>query len=1391
MERASADSAGRRRPGRTVSAWGACVLLLLAGIACGSDYDIIVNEIDYRPVARGEGGEFIELLNRGPAHVDLSLWRLEGAVELTFPAGAMLGPGEYLVACARPDVLGREVESARVYGPWRGQLGDAGGLIALRRADGMRVAFVHYKDNGLWPAGADGGGATLELGDPYAEADFARSWHASRNLGGTPGGPNSAPLSAPPGVCINEIGRTGAEAWVELRGANGYAFEGLAVAAGADVSVRQTVAGVPAGEFAVVPLAFAVEPGPAHLLLLDRDGATLLDSVRGRLPGTDGSLGRLPGGGEFIVCAEATPGAPNRIVIDDSIYVTEIMYNPAAPGDPPREDVEREYVGIANRGPALVDLSGWSLGGGVEFAFPEGALIAPGEEIVVAKNAALLASTYPQVAGIFGDFRGRLGNGSEELVLRDARGVSADRVTYGDDGDWPQAADGGGAALVLRTSSRMIDNAYGAAWEALGGDPPGNPGVAPGDVAIAPLIVDVAHDPPVPSPEDTVRIACRVMSVEPVAAVRLSAGLDGAAPAVIAMERSSGTDNDGLWEARIGPFAQGAVIAFGVRAETASGCATEAPGPGKSFLCAVDGTAAPVPGFPAWRIIMTEAAWQELTVLRPPWSNELLDATFIGGDGSIRYNAGVRFRGSTSRSAERKNYHLSLQSAAPFRGMARIDLNRQNTDSQIISMDLLKRAGLPYSQEWFVNLWLHGEWDARYLRVEIVGEDLLRRCFGEGNETGTLYRGWEIEALGRSADFTYLGTDPGAYRQFYENINGDWAHDDYEEIIRLCGAFSPELTPDAEFPARIAERIDVDEWLLFFAVQACLSNNEGNLAKDKGDDYFVYFRPGDGRAVLVPWDFDSSFASSSEPLFRPTIPAVQRLLTDAAFAPRYFEHLERLADGVFARSEMRKRMALISANHDAEEVDADETFITERLGYLDAHVPRRITGGIAGAGGLMLIARGDLWRYFKGTAEPSGGDMRWTRLGFEDSAWPEGPSGFGYGDGDDATVLADMQRNYSTLFIRKRFDVADPAAIERLVLRIDYDDGFSAFLNGQPVARRNVAAGIPRAVWQAEVEREAGVPEEIDITAFAALLYPGPNILAIVGLNEEIDGGDFSLIPELLVRSGALAAGGTDGHCVASGDTVMLNGAAPAAYTRAVTLDGAPADYNPLRGAWQGTVALSPGRNAVRVRALDAEGGVVDERAIVVERVDGMTALGGECAADTVLARARSPYILDRTLAVPAGVRLTIDAGVTIVALGGARIECAGVLEALGDADAPIVFVSALRDDPWCGIVLRDTGTGADAPVHVLRHCVFRTGTAGAGAYGLIAPVNARLLVDRCRFEGIDANAIDGLECALEVRDSVFDTVYEGVHCVRSEARILASTFRHMRGDCDAIDFDE
>ena len=106
-----------------------------------------------------------------------------------------------------------------------------------------------------------------------------------------------------------------------------------------------------------------------------------------------------------------------------------------------------------------------------------------------------------------------------------------------------------------------------------------------------------------------------------------------------------------------------------------------------------------------------------------------------------------------------------------------------------------------------------------------------------------------------------------------------------------------------------------------------------------------------------------------------------------------------------------------------------------------------------------VIREGDVWRFFRGTQAPPDD---WNELGFVDAAWESGPTGIGYGDGDDATILEDMRceqgggcndDGYLAFFAGRAFEVVDPERVEGASLTVSHDDGFVVYLNGEEVGR--------------------------------------------------------------------------------------------------------------------------------------------------------------------------------------------------------------------------------------------------------------------------------------------------------------------------------------------------
>ena len=164
------------------------------------------------------------------------------------------------------------------------------------------------------------------------------------------------------------------------------------------------------------------------------------------------------------------------------------------------------------------------------------------------------------------------------------------------------------------------------------------------------------------------------------------------------------------------------------------------------------------------------------------------------------------------------------------------------------------------------------------------------------------------------------------------------------------------------------------------------------------------------------------------------------------------------------------------------------------------------------------IPAGSQWRYFKGTQEPSAPPTAWTQIGFDDSSWEVGPAGFGYDDGDDATHLDDMLGNYLSVYIRHSFSITNSSSYEKLLLKIRYDDGFVAYLNGSEVTRSLGMVGQgsppPHDATSSE-DHEAEFLETFDLTAHLDKLQDGTNVFCLQGHNKGFESSDFSLAPHL------------------------------------------------------------------------------------------------------------------------------------------------------------------------------------------------------------------------------------------------------------------------------------
>jgi hypothetical protein len=147
--------------------------------------------------------------------------------------------------------------------------------------------------------------------------------------------------------------------------------------------------------------------------------------------------------------------------------------------------------------------------------------------------------------------------------------------------------------------------------------------------------------------------------------------------------------------------------------------------------------------------------------------------------------------------------------------------------------------------------------------------------------------------------------------------------------------------------------------------------------------------------------------------------------------------------------------------------------------------------------------------------------LSWTERFFDDSKWRGGNTGVGYDYGDLIGLDVREMRNVNqTVYVRIPFIVVNVSAIDELTLRMKYEDGFVAYLNGRELGGDN-APLRNELTWNsgAIANRDDSLAvnsQDFDISAYKDVLAVGFNVLAIHGLNYGMGSSDLLILPELI-----------------------------------------------------------------------------------------------------------------------------------------------------------------------------------------------------------------------------------------------------------------------------------
>ena len=319
-------------------------------------------------------------------------------------------------------------------------------------------------------------------------------------------------------------------------------------------------------------------------------------------------------------------------------------------------------------------------------------------------------------------------------------------------------------------------------------------------------------------------------------------------------------------------------------------------------------------------------------------------------------------------------------------------------------------------------------------------------------------------------------------------------------------AWSPEiLEPRCVLDARLV-------------ISEIVAANEQGLQDEDGDrtDWIEIYNAGDAAADLAGWRLTDDAQDRNKWMF----PAI-------TIEPE--QYLVVYASGKDRRDPTSPLHASFQLNRDGEYlglIAADgATVVSEFSPSFPALLSDRAFGLAQGNATVPLITATAAARVFVPTTDNGGDSMglEWTDVGFDDSLWIGATNaigfdaGTGYEEEISADIEAQMYGTNTSAYIRIPFQLDNPYAVLAMRLRMKYDDGYVAYLNGVPLDQRNAPSEL---TWNAEAtanhrDTQAVVFEETDLSGFVELLRQGDNVLALHAMNSSPTSDDFLMSAEL------------------------------------------------------------------------------------------------------------------------------------------------------------------------------------------------------------------------------------------------------------------------------------
>ncbi len=824
---------------------------------------VVINEIMYdHPsstlFAPGtpQPGQWIELHNKSAAPVNLAGWKLNRAVDFTFPAGAEIGAGDYLIVAENPAaaIAAHGLPAAKVFGPWSGNLSHSSERIVLEDAAGNPADEVEFFSEGRWPDAANAGGSSLELRDPRADNNIAESWAASDESNDaawqtfTWSGPSAASQTGEPTL------------WRELA-----------------------------------------------LCFVDGPGECLVDDVR---------VTDTTNGNNLIQNGNFSSGATKWRLLGNH-RTSRVEPEPGNPGN--------GVLHVIASGP------GEYQGNQIETTF--------------LSNTALVE------------------NRVYEVSLR-AKWIS------------------GGGRLNTRLYFNRLPRTNILSVAHAGGTP-----AAPNSrlaANIGPSLVHLAHLPVLPAANQPVTVTVEARDPDGVGGVDLKYSANGGAWQTVAMTSANGRNFSGQI-----PGQTSGVIQFYVEGRDGLNVTSLFParGAGSRALVQVqDGQATGT--LQKVRLVMTAADATYLHTNNNVLSNEFLGCTVVMNESEVFYDTGVRLKGSfVGRNVPRVGFTLRFNSDQLFRGVHdRIALDRSQHanvgQGEIIAKHIAARAGGIPAMHDDLARFIHpqgGYSSACQVRTTAFDDIYLDSQFPNGGDGtqfeievirwhtttvdgnpesqkqvgGNGYANLELQTWGTAAQQAANDREPYRWTALQTSHRD---RDDFSRMIALEKMFG---TPTgAAFNAQAAQLLDYEAFLRTLAYMSLVGPADAVYTGSNLHNYRLYFRPHDGRAMMMPWDWDSAWQRSTSGSLVGGSNLAKTVNASQDTLRRYYCHLYEIIQSTYNQAYM-SRWTTHYGNLAGENYSSILSYINNRANFVLSQLPTATTftanAGAVNANGSVTI----------------------------------------------------------------------------------------------------------------------------------------------------------------------------------------------------------------------------------------------------------------------------------------------------------------------------------------------------------------------------------------------------------------------------------------------------